>query len=365
MLPISIISGSGRTVPAAPTIGTATNVPSGRAYNNGRADVTFTAPTYNGRSAITGYTVTSSPGGFTGTGVSSPVSVTGLQSATAYTFTVTATNAVGTSAASAASNSITATTVPQAPTIGTATGGDASATVTYTANASGGSSITTFTATSSPGSLTGTGSSPITVSGLTNGTAYTFTVTATNANGTSTASAASNSVTPVLPSSYESIASATGSGSGAVTFSSIPTGYKILQLRMLINDNTNSDSGVFITFNGGTNNTISVSRLDARGTSASTSASNQSSGNGVYIRTFGTSSTGAPAIINIYDYTMTTKFKSFDMLNGFVVPSTASDASATYQNGVSASTAQMTSITLTSQTSTFRSTNSFALYGIK
>jgi trimeric autotransporter adhesin len=196
---ISIISSSGKSAADAPTIGTATNVGTGRAYNNGAATVTFTAPTYTGRSAITSYTVTSSPGGFTGSGASSPVTVTGLQSATAYTFTVTATNAAGfTSAASAASNSITATTVPQAPTIGTATAGEGSATVTYTAGASGGSAITTFTATSSPGSLTGTGASPITVSGLTNGTAYTFTVTATNANGTSTASAASNSVTPAI-----------------------------------------------------------------------------------------------------------------------------------------------------------------------
>lgn len=196
---LSVISGSGKSAPGAPTIGTATNVGTGRAYNNGAATVTFTAPVYNGRSAITSYTVTSSPGGFTGTGASSPITVTGLQSATAYTFTVTATNAVGTSSASSASNSITATTVPQAPTIGTASsssGGTAS--ITFTGNATGGSAITTYTMTSSPGSITGTGaSSPITVTGLTNGTAYTFTATATNANGTSTASAASNSVTPV------------------------------------------------------------------------------------------------------------------------------------------------------------------------
>lgn len=89
-------------------------------------------------------------------------------------------------------------TVPGAPTIGTATAGNASASVAFTAPASnGGAAITGYTATSSPGGLTGTGAaSPITVSGLTNGTAYTFTVTATNSEGTGSASAASNSVTP-------------------------------------------------------------------------------------------------------------------------------------------------------------------------
>jgi len=88
--------------------------------------------------------------------------------------------------------------VPDAPTIGTATGGTESATVTYTAAATGGA-VTTFTATSTPGSLTGTGASPITVSGLTGGTAYTFTVSGANTTGTSPASAASNSVTPTAP----------------------------------------------------------------------------------------------------------------------------------------------------------------------
>jgi hypothetical protein len=160
--------------------------------------VAFTAPGSDGGSAITGYTATSSPGGFTGSGASSPITVTGLTNGTAYTFTVTATNAVGTGTASAASNSVTPATTPGAPTIGAATGGNSQAAVAFTAPASdGGSAITGYTATSSPGGLTATGaSSPLTVTGLTNGIAYTFTVTATNAVGTGAASAASNSVTP-------------------------------------------------------------------------------------------------------------------------------------------------------------------------
>ena len=91
---------------------------------------------------------------------------------------------------------------PGAPTIGTATAGNAQATVTFTAPTDLGipAVITSYTATSSPGSITGTASSsPITVTGLTNGVSYTFTVTATNATGTSPASAASNSVTPSVP----------------------------------------------------------------------------------------------------------------------------------------------------------------------
>lgn len=101
-------------------------------------------------------------------------------------------------------------TVPGAPTIGTAVAGDAQASVPFTAPASnGGSTILSYTATSSPGNFTGTiyqaGSGTIVVTGLSNGTAYTFTVKATNAIGEGAASAASNSVTPAVASSNEFI----------------------------------------------------------------------------------------------------------------------------------------------------------------
>ena len=90
---------------------------------------------------------------------------------------------------------------PGAPTIGTATAGNAQATVTFTAPASnGGSAITGYTVTSIPAggvdSNAGTTALSHVVTGLTNGTAYTFTVIATNGIGPGAASAASNSVTP-------------------------------------------------------------------------------------------------------------------------------------------------------------------------
>ncbi|MFZ4859128.1 MAG: fibronectin type III domain-containing protein [Desulfuromonadaceae bacterium] len=95
-------------------------------------------------------------------------------------------------------------TAPGAPTDVTATGGNAQATVTFTAPASnGGAAITGYTVTSTPAggvdSNAGTTGLSHVVTSLTNGTAYTFTATATNSVGTSGASAASNAVTPVAP----------------------------------------------------------------------------------------------------------------------------------------------------------------------
>lgn len=88
--------------------------------------------------------------------------------------------------------------VPDAPTIGTATAGDAQASVTFTAPSNvGGSAISAYYAVSNPGQITSSGaSSPVTVTGLTNGTSYTFTVWALNTYGPSPYSAASGSVTP-------------------------------------------------------------------------------------------------------------------------------------------------------------------------
>lgn len=103
------VSVTAATAPGAPTSVSAT------ATGQTTATVAFTAPTSNGSSAISRYTVTSSPGGITATGSASPISVTGLSSSTAYTFTVTATNAAATSIASSASASVTTSSPPPAP----------------------------------------------------------------------------------------------------------------------------------------------------------------------------------------------------------------------------------------------------------
>lgn len=100
-------------VPAAPTIGTAT------LQGSSSASVTFTAPTDDGGSAITSYTVVASSGGYTATGTSSPITITGLAYSTTYTFTVYATNAIGDGASSASSNSITTASGPIAVVVDT------------------------------------------------------------------------------------------------------------------------------------------------------------------------------------------------------------------------------------------------------
>lgn len=90
-------------------------------------------------------------------------------------------------------------TAPAAPSGVTATSGDGKATVAWAAPADGGSPITGYTVTASPGGkqVTVAGSATTaTITGLTNGTPYTFTVTAANAVGTSPVSAQSSPVTP-------------------------------------------------------------------------------------------------------------------------------------------------------------------------
>jgi hypothetical protein len=74
---------------------------------DGQATVSFSAPPGTGGSPITGYVVTSTPGGITAEGASSPIVVAGLDNGVTYSFTVRATNALGSSQESSPSRPVT------------------------------------------------------------------------------------------------------------------------------------------------------------------------------------------------------------------------------------------------------------------
>ena len=262
--------------------------------------------------------------------------------------------------------------VPDAPTIGAVSdlGTGSTASVAYTAATTGGAA-TTFTATSSPGGFTGTGSSPITVSGLSTDTAYTFTVVASNSTGSSPASSASSSVTLVIPGKFESIASAAGTGSsGTITFSSIPSTYTSLQLRCISrNTATGTGSGdVLLRFNSDTGSNYAYAHLRGNGSVAGASSSstqtsikfdNFSTNNGE------TSGVMTAAIIDIHDYASTARAKTVRAFTGNDNNGN-STAIVRLNSGLWTSTSAITTLTLTLNLANNFTTNSiFALYGIK
>ncbi len=279
------------TKPGAPLAVNATS------YANSQSVVSWTPPTSNGGLPITGYTVTSSPGAktCTTTGTQS-CTVIGLTNGTAYTFTVTATNAIGTGPASAASAAATPAAVPGTPTIGTATAGSGSASVTFTAPASNGAPITSYTVTATDttnagrGGQTGSGAgSPVTVNGLTNGDTYRFSVAASNGSGTGGSSGLSNSVTPTGPPGVPTAVSATSyaNGQSVVTWTAPASngGSAITKFTVTSSGgqtcNTANGTTYTCTVTGltnGTTYTFTVTATNALGTSAASASASATPG---------------------------------------------------------------------------------------
>ena len=206
------------TIPDAPTITSASS------SSSGTTTVNFSAPTNTGGSAITGYTIVSDPGGFTcaATANATSCSVTGLSDGVAYTFSAIASNAIGNSTSSSPSSSVTSAGLPNAPSTISGTVGSGLISVSVSGANARGSAITGYTVqaydstgTAIPGRNCSI-SPPATscnVSGLTNGSSYTFTATTTNGVGDSSESAPSASFTPAgVPSAPTGLTVLSGTG---------------------------------------------------------------------------------------------------------------------------------------------------------
>lgn len=313
-------------VPLPPTIGTAS-------LTALTASVPFTGPNDFGDAAISTYTATSNPGSISVSSATSPISITGLTAATAYTFTVTATNSYGISNASSASNSVTTANVPGAPTSVTAadTGIDGEALVEWTAPGSnGGSAITDYIVeySSNSGSSytvfsdgTSTGASA-TVTGLTIGTTYIFRVKAVNVIGTGTASTATSNYIPVThdPNAIFPIGTYNVmTAASTFTISSIPSTYSHLRIYTYVKTSRSAQiDPMYLQFNGDTGNNYSHTGTEVE-SGPSVAGFNAQSQNKAYwgraASASGASRRGV-GVIDIYNYSNTNIKKTFNSIGG-------------------------------------------------
>lgn len=165
---------------------------------------------------------------------------------------------------------------------------------------------------------------------------------------------------------YESIATVTASsGATSITFSSIPSTYKHLQVRWIANTyNTTSNEGVYIQFNGVTTASYSFHHLYGDGSGAAASGG----ANVTYPCLTSTvlpptGSTYGVGILDVIDYADTTKNKTARMFSGKDTNG-ATTQTVVLASGAWFNTSAITSLTFKTGTG-FSSTSTFALYGIK
>lgn len=171
---------------------------------------------------------------------------------------------------------------------------------------------------------------------------------------------------------YESIATATGTGSSAtITFSSIPSTYKHLQIRGIMKSTSalNQNTAEFtIALNSDTGSNYAVHRLTGDGATVAASggaSTNYPSLNLSVPRSDGsTPNTMGTLVLDLHDYASTTKNKTLRMFSG-----ADQNGTGTYGLGLFSSlwinTSAVTSLSLTVASGNWTTSTVFSLYGIK
>lgn len=162
---------------------------------------------------------------------------------------------------------------------------------------------------------------------------------------------------------YQSISTVTvgSGGSSTITFSSIPSAYKHLQVRGFAKSAT-SDATASFTFNGDTAANYSFHGVGGQGSTMASYASTSTSSMKAfgYNRGMGYDG-GVVMIIDILDYANTNKYKTIRSLWGM---SSGGSGEAQLVSGNWSSTSAVTSMTFTPSSGTFGQYTHFALYGI-
>jgi hypothetical protein len=180
----------------APSSATLANAPSDlvATVGDGQVSIAFTAPTDDGGAAITDYEYQLDSGNWTSAGkTTTPVVITGLTNGSAYSIKLRAVNSAGKGAESAA---VYSATVASAPSDLVATVGNGQVSIAFTAPSNtGGADISDYEYElddSGTWTSAGTAATPVVITGLTNGTAYSIKLRAVNSIGNGAESAAVN-----------------------------------------------------------------------------------------------------------------------------------------------------------------------------
>ena len=177
--------------------------------------------------------------------------------------------------------------------------------------------------------------------------------------------ASSISGSKISTNSYESIASANGSGSTSViNFSAIPSTYKHLQIRF--SAITAVANQILITANGDTGSTSYTKHYTLGRPNASLYTGGESgTAELLMMGAYGTVATYPNVgIINIYDYSSTNKNKTFISIAG-ANDNTTTTGEVDIFSGLWKSTAAINQLNITTSGANFATTTKFSLYGIK